>query len=62
MPAFDCSCGCRILIVPDLFAMNNAIKDHIKEHKQLTGKVVTEQFLADAIIVTLAKDATIDQT
>ena len=34
MPTIKCLCGFRILIVPDLKAMNRAIKNHVAEHKQ----------------------------
>ncbi len=29
-----CVCGCEILVLPDLEAMNHAIKNHIAEHKK----------------------------
>jgi len=34
MPTVRCVCGTRILIVPDLKAMNKAIKNHVAKHKQ----------------------------
>jgi len=27
-------CGCEILVLPDLKAMNRALKNHVAEHKQ----------------------------
>jgi hypothetical protein len=32
-PVFRCSCGVKILIVPDLPEMKKAIKNHIVEHE-----------------------------
>jgi hypothetical protein len=34
MPIVRCACGSEILVVPDLRAMNRAIKNHVAEHKQ----------------------------
>jgi hypothetical protein len=34
MPTVRCVCGSEILVVPDLKAMNRAIKNHVAEHKQ----------------------------
>ncbi len=34
MPIVRCLCGSEILVVPDLKAMNRAIKNHVAEHKQ----------------------------
>jgi hypothetical protein len=52
MPTFTCTCGAKILIVPDLNAMNKAIKNHIVEDKH-----VTEQFLSDQVIRALSKNS-----
>jgi hypothetical protein len=43
MPIFNCVCGTNILIVPDLAEMNRAIKNHVIEHKKLTGLRLTEE-------------------
>jgi hypothetical protein len=53
MQTIRCLCGMRILVVPDLKAMNRAIKNHIAKHKQSDNgsvpdsleKVLTEQVL-----------------
>jgi hypothetical protein len=50
MPSFKCTCGAKILIVPDLGAMDRAIKNHVAEHP-----VVNEDFLAEQVIKTLSK-------
>ena len=50
MPVHYCICGSKILIVPDLPAMNRAIKKHMIEHKKLTGQSLTEEDLTREII------------
>lgn len=34
LPIIDCECGAEILVLPDLQAMNRAIKTHIVEHRK----------------------------
>ena len=53
MPVFDCICGAKILIVPDMAAMNKAIKSHIIEHKEVTGQRLTEETLTREILKTV---------
>lgn len=50
MPIFNCLCGVKILIVSDLTAMSKAIKNHIIEHKKLTGQDLTEEILTQEIL------------
>jgi hypothetical protein len=50
MPIFNCSCGVEILIVPDLPAMEKAIKNHMIEHKKLTQQHLTEEVLTEEIL------------
>lgn len=50
MHIFQCDCGMQILIVPDIFAMEIAIINHIKLHKQLTGTIISEELLTKKII------------
>lgn len=50
LPTIRCTCGAKILIVPDIAAMNLAIKKHKAEHQD-----ADEGFLAQQIIATLAK-------
>ncbi|MCW4003744.1 MAG: hypothetical protein NWE95_07530 [Candidatus Bathyarchaeota archaeon] len=45
-----CTCGAKILIVPDIAAMNLAIQKHKAEHKE-----ADEGFLVQQILETLAK-------
>jgi hypothetical protein len=54
MTIFNCSCGSKILIVPDVPAMNKAIKNHVEQHK-LLGKPLTEEKLTREILITLSK-------
>ena len=54
MPTIRCVCGLRILVVPDLKAMNHAIKNHLAEHKQADyGLAVDslEEFLTAQILI-----------
>jgi hypothetical protein len=53
MPVFTCTCGLKILLVPDLTAMNTAIKNHMIEHKRLTGSDLTEEILTQEILKVL---------
>jgi hypothetical protein len=50
MPIFNCSCGAKILVVPDLLEMKKAIKNHINEHKKAVGQRITEEALTEEII------------
>ena len=34
LPLISCGCGAEILVVPDLRAMNRAIKTHVVEHRK----------------------------
>ncbi|HUJ84101.1 MAG TPA: hypothetical protein VLV84_00670 [Candidatus Acidoferrales bacterium] len=34
MPIVRCMCGAKILVVPDLKAMNRAVNNHIVEHRK----------------------------
>ncbi len=50
MPIAVCKCGEKILVVPDLIVMGEAIKKHLKEHKECD-----ETFLSQEIIKVLSK-------
>lgn len=45
MSLVKCTCGEKILVVPDVAAMDRAIKNHIAEHKN-----ADEQFLIQEIL------------
>ena len=54
LPTIRCVCGMRILVVPDLKAMNRAIKNHIAEHKQSDYGLVfdsLEEFLTEQVLM-----------
>jgi hypothetical protein len=55
MPVFTCSCGTNILIVPDLKEMDKAIKHHETEHKRLTGKLITQEYVTQQILKALSE-------
>ena len=58
MPTIRCLCGLRILVVPDLKAMNRAIKKHVAEHKQADNGLVPdslEEFLTEQILIAASK-------
>ena len=47
-----CTCGAKILVVPDVAAMDRAVKNHIAEHKE-----ADEQFLIQEIFKATSKQA-----
>jgi len=58
MPTIRCVCGLRILIVPDLKAMNHAIKNHVAEHNQMDYGLEfdsLEEFLTEQILMATNK-------
>ncbi len=58
MPTIRCICGMRILVVPDLKAMNRAIKNHLAEHQQADYSSVhdsLESFLTEQILIAASK-------
>ena len=50
MPIVECSCGAKILLVPDLAAMEKAIKTHMAMHKG-----ADEQFLIGQVLNAASK-------
>jgi len=55
MPIFKCSCGIRILIVPDLPEMVATTKSHLMRHRKITGQHLSEKLLAEEILKELSK-------
>jgi hypothetical protein len=53
MPTIRCVCGTRILLIPDLKAMNRAIKNHLAKHKQVDYGLMPEllKFLTEQILI-----------
>ena len=58
MPTIRCLCGLRILVVPDVKAMNRAIKNHVAEHKKTDYGLVLdslEDFLTEHLLMAACK-------
>jgi hypothetical protein len=59
MPTIRCICGTKILVVPDLKAMDIAIKNHLDEHKKAynysNNLDSLDQILAEQVIVAVNK-------
>ncbi len=55
MPVFTCTCGTKILIVPDIKEMDKAIRTHETEHKRITGKHISQEFMTQQILKTLGE-------
>ena len=54
LPTIRCVCGKRILVVPDLKAMNRAIKNHIAVHKRSDYGLMfdsLEEFLTEQVLM-----------
>jgi hypothetical protein len=45
MPTVTCTCGAKILVVPDLAAMGRAIKNHKAKHKKADEEFLIQQIL-----------------
>jgi hypothetical protein len=59
MPTIKCECGAKILVVPDLKAMNKAIRNHIAKHKKTRNYHNNfdslEQFLTEKVLLAASK-------
>ncbi len=60
MPVFSCSCGVKILVVPDLREMDKAIENHLVEHRKLSGQILTRDSLTQEILKVIIE--TINET
>jgi len=56
MLIYPCTCGKKILIVPDITEMALAIRAHLLEHKIITGKWLTEKYLVEEILSCLSDE------
>jgi hypothetical protein len=55
MSIFKCVCGFKILVVPDLKAMNRAIKNHVANHKKASiGSERLTAFLTEQVLTLAA--------
>jgi hypothetical protein len=43
MPLTVCTCGAKILVVPDVAAMSRALKNHLTHHKGADEQYLIEQ-------------------
>jgi hypothetical protein len=59
MHIIRCVCGSEILVVPDLKAMDRAIKNHVAEHKQAKDGpdrlACLEAFLTEQVLIIAGK-------
>jgi len=51
MPTVKCVCGFEILVVPDLKAMDRAIRNHVAEHKKASD---VSEWLTDQVLIVAA--------
>jgi hypothetical protein len=60
LPTIKCSCGAEILVLPDLEAMNTALKNHVEAHRKANPKASEAELSAveQALIELLLKLAT----
>jgi hypothetical protein len=49
LPIICCECGAEILVVPDLKAMNHAIKTHVAEHRKKESDTKKSKFTSGRI-------------
>ena len=54
MPIIECVCGFKILVVPDLKAMNQAIKNHATKHKKASN---VSKWLTEQVLIALANES-----
>jgi hypothetical protein len=50
MPIIKCACSFEILVVPDLKAMDLAIKNHAAKHKKACSKKLAD-FLTEQVLI-----------
>jgi hypothetical protein len=55
LPIINCECGAEILVVPDLQAMNRAIKTHADKHRKKTRNTQKKQIAPNKVIELLSQ-------
>jgi hypothetical protein len=55
LPIINCECGAEILVVPDLQAMNCAIKTHADEHRKKTRNNQKKQITPNSVTEMLSQ-------
>lgn len=48
MPIITCTCGAKILLIPNLTAMDRAIKNHKAQHRSVNEEFLIAQILKSA--------------
>ena len=56
MPIIKCLCGFEILVVPDLKAMNRAIKNHTAKHRKSFSRKLPD-FLTEQVLIVASTHA-----
>ena len=63
MPIARCLCGAEILVIPDLKAMDQAIKNHVAEHEKARNSSegilaldLLEQYLVEQVLIVASKN------
>jgi len=52
MPTIRCVCGSKILVVPDLKAMDRAIENHVAQHKHTNDDLEKlSEFLTEQVLI-----------
>jgi len=59
LPIINCECGTEILVLPDLQAMNHAIKTHVAEHRRTESKNTQKSGIKPSKISQLLSQLTI---
>jgi hypothetical protein len=62
LPIINCECGAEILVVPDLQAMNRAIKNHAAKHRKKTTNAQKKQIMPNKVIELLSQQAIIEMS
>jgi hypothetical protein len=55
LPVINCECGTEILVVPDLQAMNRAIKTHSSKHRKKTSNTQKKHITPNKVIEKLSQ-------
>jgi hypothetical protein len=45
MPVVSCKCGEKILVIPNLIIMADAVKKHIKRHKECSETYLSQEII-----------------
>ena len=59
LPIINCVCGSEILLVPDLQAMNRAIKNHVTEHRKTERRNTQKNLIKPSKVSELLSQLTI---